>query len=197
MNGNVVVGYGTGALAIIDPERQAVIGTVSLPAHPEGFQIEPGPDRAFVNLPDAGEIAVVDLARRQQIATWKVPGAGGNFPMALDAAKGVLAVVFRSPARQVLLDTKTGAVTLSLPSCGDADDVFFDARRGRLYVSCGSGQIAIFERQGENYRALDAVATVSGARTSLFLAELDRLVVAQRAGLLRSSAAIRIYQPAP
>jgi DNA-binding beta-propeller fold protein YncE len=85
-SGNVVVGYGKGGLAIIDPERRAVIGTIPLPAHPEGFQIEPGTGRAFVNLPDAGQIAVVDLGRRQQITAWKVPGATGNFPMALDPA---------------------------------------------------------------------------------------------------------------
>jgi len=58
-------------------------------------------------------------------------GAGGNFPMALDAARGVLAVVARSPSRLVLLDTKTGNVTSTMPTCGDADDVFFDTKRGR------------------------------------------------------------------
>ncbi len=194
-NGNVIVGYGKGGLAIIDPERRTVIGTVPLPAHPEGFQIEPGTGRAFVNVPDAGQIAVVDLNHRQQIAAWKIPGAAGNFPMAFDAANGVLAVVARSPSRLLLLDTKTGNVTLNLPTCGDADDVFFDTKRERIYVSCGAGQIAIFERDRTQYRSLDMIATASGARTSLFVGDPDRLFVAERAGLLGSSAALRVYQP--
>ena len=194
-SGNVIVGFGKGGLAIIDPDRRIVIGTVSLPAHPEGFQIEPGTGRAFVNVPDAGQIAVVDLNRRQQLAAWKIRGAGGNFPMALDAANGVLAVVARSPSRLVLLDTKTGNVTLNLPTCGDADDVFFDPKRARIYVSCGAGQVAIFQRDDERYRPLDIIATASGARTSLFVGEPDRLFVAERAGLLGSSAALRVYQP--
>jgi hypothetical protein len=51
--------------------------------------------------------------------------------MAPDPANGALATVFRSPARLVLLDTKTGAVAANVPASVDADDVFFDARRGR------------------------------------------------------------------
>jgi hypothetical protein len=196
-SGNVIVGYGKGGLAIIDPETRAVIGTIALPGHPEGFQIEPATGRVFVNVPDAGQIAVVDLGRKQQTATWKVPNAGGNFPMALDTGRGVLAAVFRSPSRLVLLDTKTGGVALNHPTCGDADDVFFDPKRGRIYVSCGVGEVAIFQREGEAYRPVGTVTTASGARTSLFLTEPDRLFVAERASLLGSNAAIRVYQPVP
>ena len=29
---------------------------------------------------------------------------------------------------------------------GDADDVFFDPRRNRIYVSCGAGEVAVAER---------------------------------------------------
>ncbi|HSU04155.1 MAG TPA: hypothetical protein VLI93_01160 [Acetobacteraceae bacterium] len=184
-------------MAIIDPARRAVIGTISLPGHPEGFQIDPGSGRVFVNVPDARQIAVVDLDRRKQIASWRVSGANSNFPMALDAERGVLAVVFRSPSRLVLLDTKTGNVTSNLPTCGDADDVFFDPKRERIYVSCGAGEIATFQRESGSYRALKAVTTASGARTSLFVAELDRLFVADRARPLGSNAAIGVYRPTP
>ena len=196
-NGNIIVGYGDGGLAIIDPVTRNVTGTITLQGHPEGFQIEPTTGRAFVNVPDAKQIAVVDLDARRQIATWKVPGAGSNFPMALNATKGMLAAVFRSPARLVLLDTKTGNVVANLPTCGDADEVFFDAKRERIYVSCGAGEIAVFQRNGETYRPLASVPTASGARTSLFVPELDRLFLAVRAGLLDSAASIQIFRPAP
>ena len=196
-NNNVVVGYGDGGLAIIDPVTRNVIGTIALQGHPEGFQIDPVTGRAFVNVPDANQIAVVDLDTRRQIATWKVPEAQSNFPMALDSTKNVLATVFRSPPRLVLFDIKTGTAAANLPTCGDADDVFFDAKRERIYVSCGAGEIAVFQRDGGTYRSLASVPTTSGARTSLFVPELDRLFLAVRAGLLGSSASIQIFRPTP
>jgi DNA-binding beta-propeller fold protein YncE len=196
-NGSVVVGYGSGSLAIIDPANRTVIGTVVLQGHPEGFQIDPATGRAFVNVPDAGQIAVVDLDARRQTGTWKIPEASGNFPMALDSPRGVLAAVFRSPSLLVLLNTKTGTVIARLSACGDADDVFFDPKRERIYVSCGSGEIAVFQLDGGNYRRLPRVATESGARTSLYVPELDRLLLAVRAGLLGSGASIQIFRPTP
>lgn len=196
-NNSIVVGYGDGGLAIIDPMTRSVMGTIALQGHPEGFQIEPVTGRVFVNVPDAREIAVVDLGARRQIATWKVPGAASNFPLALNSANGVLATVFRSPPRLVLLDTKAGAVAANLPTCGDADDVFFDARRERIYVSCGAGEIAVFQRNDGTYRPLASVPTTSGARTSLFVPQLDRLFLAVRAGQPGSDASIQVFRPAP
>lgn len=196
-NGSIVVGYGNGGLAIIDPASRAEIGTITLDGHPEGFQIGPMTGRAFVNVPDAGQIAVVDLDKRQQSATWKVAGAGAIFPMALDPAKGVLAAVFRSPPSLVLLDTKTGTVTAKLSVCGDGDDVFFDAKRQRYYVSCGEGVIDVLQVAGGDLTTLARIPTSRGARTCLFVPELDRLFLAVRAGLLGSDASIHVYRPTP
>jgi hypothetical protein len=151
-----------------------------------------------VNVPDAGQVAVLDLRAGKLVASWRVPdGLRANFPMALDAAAGVLATVFRGPARLVLPDTRTGAATASLPTCADADDVFFDPKRRRLYVSCGEGAIDVVRQDTAGDRLLARVRTQAGARTSLFVPELDRLFVAARAGLLGTDAAILVFRPAP
>ena len=60
--GNLVVGYATGGLAVIDPAKASLVSRIPLPAHPEGFQLDPDNHRAFVNVPDARQIAVVDTA---------------------------------------------------------------------------------------------------------------------------------------
>ena len=78
--GDIVVGYGSGSLAIIDPNTRERIGDVRLAAHPEGFAIGPATGRAFVNVPGAREIAVLDLMAGKQVATWTVPESGGEFP---------------------------------------------------------------------------------------------------------------------
>jgi DNA-binding beta-propeller fold protein YncE len=196
--GNLVVGYGNGGLAVIDPARASLVNRIRLPAHPEGFQLDPPSRRAFVNLPDARQIAVVDMNAGKQVATWRLPeNLGANFPMAVDVAQAVIAVVFRKPARLVILDVGTGKPTSIHQTCGDADDVFFDAKRRRVYVSCGEGTVAVWQQNGSTYRHVSLLKTASGARTSLFVPELDRLFIAARAGYfgLGSDAAILVVRP--
>lgn len=197
--GHLVVGYGIGpgsGLATVDPASRSVVGTVGLPAHPESFQLHPEAGRAYVNLPGAGQVAVVDLATGKQITGWPVPdGLRAHHPMALDAVGNRLAVVFRDPPRLVLLDAETGATTANLGTCGDADDVFLDAKRRRLYVSCGSGEVDTVQQDAAGYRPLARVPTRSGARTSLFVPELDRLFVMAPAGPLAPDAALLVFRP--
>ena len=190
----IVVGYGAGALALIDPGAHKVLNRIEAPAHPESFQIDGG--RAFVNLPNAGRVAVVDLGAGKIVATWSNQGRQLNFPMVLGAGAKEAVVVYRLPARIVVFDTATGKVQQSAPTCGDADDLFLDGARHRLYVSCGSGAVDVFAASKAGYTLSASVSTRPGARTSLFVPSLDRLFVASpRSG--SRSAAILVYQPKP
>src|SRR3954453_12127724 len=83
--GEIVVGYGGGAIALIDGATGAKESGMALSAHPESFQLETGGHRVFVNVPDAHEVAVLDRDAGRQVASWPVKGRG-NFPMALDEA---------------------------------------------------------------------------------------------------------------
>jgi YVTN family beta-propeller protein len=195
--GDVLVGYGGGGLAVINPTSRSKVEDIKLAGHPESVQVESRTGRVFVNVPDEHQIAVIDLGSRKQIATWEIAGLSANFPMALVGSGESLAVVFRSPAQLVLLDPATGAVAQRLDTCGDADDVFFDNRRQRIYVSCGVGKVAVFERSASGWAQIASVQTIEGARTALFVPVLDRLFVAERAGPLGSEAAIRVYRPTP
>jgi YVTN family beta-propeller protein len=189
-NGHLVVGYGDGALAVIDPAKAAKLSEIKLPGHPESFRLSGS--RVFINIPDARQIAVGGLDSERITASWKQEALRSNFPLMLDDA-GHVAVVFRSPARLVLFDAVTGKQGAAADTCGDSDDLFFDAGRKRFYVSCGAGVVDVFA--AGDLKPLGRVETRSGARTSLFVAELDRLFVAERAGLLGHEAAIAVLKP--
>ncbi|HEX6121461.1 MAG TPA: hypothetical protein VFZ03_18595 [Dongiaceae bacterium] len=195
--GHIVVGYGQGGLAVIDPMTHSKLADIALRAHPEGFQLSSDGSRAFVNVPDARQIASVDLHSGKQAATWKMAELKSNFPMAIDESRETLAIAFRDPPRLALLDVHSGTVTANVETCGDSDDVFFDDRRARIYVSCGAGFVDVFERSDGGLRRIARVKTYSGARTSLFVPELDRLFVASRSALLGNDARIMVFRPSP
>jgi DNA-binding beta-propeller fold protein YncE len=195
--GDVVVGYGEGGLAVVDPATPAKIADIALQAHPEGFQLTLDGRRAFVNLPDARQVASVDLVSGKQTAAWKTPDLRSNFPMAIDGSGRTLAVSFRGPPRLVLLDAGSGAVIADVETCGDADDVFFDDRRQKIYVSCGAGAVDVFDRNDGRLRRLARVRTYPGARTALFVPELDRLFVASRAASAGNDAKLLVFRPSP
>jgi len=188
------VGFGSGALAAIGAADGKVLGEAKLAGHPESFQLERLGSRAFVNVPTADQIAVVDRSALKVIATWPVTSAKANFPMALDEENHRIFVGCRRPAKVLVYDTTTGKEVASFDIVGDTDDLFYDAARKRVYVSGGEGYIDVFQQQdGNRFARLAHVATAAGARTSLFVPDQNRLYLAvpHRGS---QKAEIRIYE---
>jgi len=191
----VFVSHGDGAIAIIDAPTGRKISDIELSAHPESFQLDKRTNRIYANDPSGQAVVVIDRNMGKPIATWKT-GNGSNFPMALDEASDAVLVVFRSPAKLIALSALTGSIVTTLDTCRDADDMFVDAQRKRVYVSCGEGVVDVFSTAGGAYKHLGAVETSEGARTSLYVPEIDRLFVAARA-TAQAPAAIHVYRPQP
>jgi hypothetical protein len=90
---------------------------------------------------------------------------------------------------------RTGAVIAEHNTCGDVDDIFVDAKRRRVYVTCGEGFIDVLNASAD-YARLVRIPTRPGARTSLFIPPLDRLAVAARASG-REPAELWTYRATP
>ena len=191
---HIVVGYGKGALAVIDPASRQKIADIPLKGHPESFQFDETGSRIFVNVPDVRQVAVVDAQAGQQISTLDTAGARSNFPMAVDSDEHRLLVAFRSPAKLMIFATRTGELEGSFDICRDADDLFVDPRRRRVYVSCGEGVIDVLAQTGSGYDRIARVPTAAGARTSLFVPASDRLYLGVRA-TASEPAAIWVFRP--
>jgi DNA-binding beta-propeller fold protein YncE len=191
----VIIGYGDGGLAVLDPSTHSKVQSAPLKAHPESFQIDPANDRIFVNLPNARAVAVIDSNSGNTLATWPMD-KGGNFAMAVDRDRSRLLVAFRSPPELAVFSMGDGKSIARAQTCADIDDLFVDAKRARVYISCGAGSVDVFDATGASYRRLARIPTAAGARTSLFVPELDRLFVAVRAGGA-GPAAIWVFKPTP
>jgi DNA-binding beta-propeller fold protein YncE len=189
----VIVGHGSGVLAVIDAATRTKIKDIALPAHPESFQISASLRRVFVNLPDTQSIVVVDGEGGGTLARWPTNAARGNYAMTLDSENQRVLVVFRDPPKLSARDLRTGTVTAERDTCGDVDDVFVDTKRRRVYVTCGDGFIDVLDA-ATDYARLGRIATRPGARTSLFIAGLDRLALAARENSA-GPAELWIYRP--
>jgi YVTN family beta-propeller protein len=188
----IFVGYGSGGIASFDSEANKV-GDIKVDAHPESFQLEKNGPRMFVNLPNSQKVAVIDRTKSAVVASWTTDDAQSNFPMALNEADGRLFIVCRKPAVLLVFDTRSGALQAKLPIVGDSDDVFYDQKRKRIYASGGEGAITVYQQQdADHYSKIAQLETVKGARTSLFVPELNRLFLAVRQEG-DNPAAIRIY----
>ena len=192
--GRVFVGYGDGALAVVDTGTHDKIASMPLKAHPESFQLDGNTSRIFVNVPNRGAIDVIDRTSGQKIASWSTAGRSANFAMALDAARQHVLVAFRRPAELGVFSSADGSLIASIPTCGDVDDLFADSKRGRIYISCGEGYLDILTSDGGSYRSIGRIRTAAGARTSLFVPELDRLLLGVPAKG-ETTAAIWVFRP--
>jgi YVTN family beta-propeller protein len=195
-SGLVYVGYGEGALAVLDPNGSH-IGDISLPGHPESFQIGEAGSQIFVNVPSDHSIVVADKQTHSVVKKWQVGDASQNFPMASDEQNHRLFVGFRDPAKLVVYDTETGKAVSSLDISKDADDIYYDNSSKLIYVSAGEGVLDIFKQMDpDHYSALPSVSTAQGARTSLFVSDMHSLYVAAPERARGQGAEIFIYKTA-
>jgi hypothetical protein len=183
----VLAGYGGGAIAELglDLTRR---GDLALPVHPESFQLSANDEQLYVNLPLHMTVALIDMEKRAVNAMWGHPGTLANFPMALDSAHGRMFVACRMPARLEIMNIATGAVTTRVSTVGDADDLFYDAVRGLVYVIGGGGFVHVVRvGPGDKLASVAHITTQAGARTGLYVPEWNKLLVAvPRSGAMQA-----------
>jgi DNA-binding beta-propeller fold protein YncE len=190
----IYVGFASGEIGIVGASDGKQAGSIKLSAHPEAFELEKNGRRIFVNVPNSRHVAVIDRDKGEVIALWKTDLAFENYPMALDEANHRLLVGCRIPSKLVVLNTDSGDVVAKIGISGDADEIFYDGKRHRVYAICGAGKIDIIEQtDSNNYKALTRIDTADGARTGLLVPERDTLLVAvPHRGSQRAE--VRVYQ---
>lgn len=194
-NRRMYVGHESGAITILDAADGKTIGTIPLSAHPESFVLESNGSRIFVNIPRALTVAVVDRNQMKVIAKWSTHLSAGNFPIALDEANHRLFVGCRLPSKLLVYDTESGRLVSEQRINGDADDIFYDAKRKQLYVSCGAGYLDVIKQlDPDHYQRTAETPTATGARTALWVPQSNQLFLAvpRRS---KQPAEIRIYEP--
>ena len=164
-------GTGPGGFVGFDGSTLEPKHRISLPRMPEGFQLHPSGPGLFANMPagkrSAEDGTVVARKRPDGEPLWerKLVGRAGNFPMALDPANERVFLVARRPARLIVLDMRDGSALGEAACPPESDDLFFDARSGRVAV-VGGGALPTPGDPGGAGASLDLFAIDGAGRPS-------------------------------
>jgi DNA-binding beta-propeller fold protein YncE len=184
-----------GGIAVIDAASgKRLEDAAKLDAHPESFQIATSKSAIYANIATRAKVVVIDRATHK-VTEWPLKTGKANYPMAFDEADHRVFVVTRKPAQLVVLDSDSGAMVGSVPCVSDADDLYYDAGRKRIYVPGGEGFISVIQQiDADHYRPLAKIPTTVGARTGLWYEKRDRFYLAVPASS-KQGAALWVYAP--
>lgn len=158
----------------IDPQSEAVVGTIALDARPE-FAVSDEKGRIYVNLEDKSAIAALDSRKLTVEARW--PIAPGEEPsgLAIDRQHHRLFSVC-SNKLMLVINTDNGHVVTSLPTGDGTDAAGFDAETQLAFSSNGEGTLTVVhEDSADKFSVIENVATQRGARTMILDSKTHRI----------------------
>ncbi len=160
----LVMDHSGGDVTLIDPKKHQAVATIAVGGDLEAAAVD-GKGRAFVNVEDKNQIAVIDIAARKVVARYALTGCDGPTGI-VDAGDRLVAACDGSVA---VVDPKTGKVLQTVKTGPGADGVAYDPAHKRVFVPAGgAGNLVVFSLTGGALKLEETVSTEVGARTIAF-----------------------------
>jgi DNA-binding beta-propeller fold protein YncE len=162
----LVVCGDAGVLIPISPGLDVRTGkaeaAVELGGKPE-FLAADGQGRAYINLVNKDQVAVLDTKTMKMVNKWPTSPGGSPVGMAMDIARRRLFIGCRKPQKLVVMDADNGKVVASLAIGAGVDATKFD---GDAFASCADGTLTVArETAPGTFEVIQTVGTPQGART--------------------------------
>jgi DNA-binding beta-propeller fold protein YncE len=173
--GKVLVCHGDGAaITVIDPEKQIVVGKISLGGGAEAA-VTDGTGNGFVNLEESATLVKFDLAGMKVTQKWPISGCKTPTGLAMDAENSRLFIGCRSRVLAVM-DSGNGKVITTLPIGDGVDAVAFDAEDKLIFASNRDGTVSVIrQRSADTYEPVGEIQTQKSAKTMAFDPQSKRL----------------------
>jgi hypothetical protein len=155
-----------GVLVPISPDVDAATGhadaAVDLGGKPE-FLVADGQGKAYINLEDKGQVAVVDTNAMKVVGHWSTAPGGAPVGMSMDRARRRLFIGCRNPRTLIVMSADDGKVLADLPIGAGVDATQFN---GDAFASCRDGTLSVArESSPGRFEIVQTVRTPLGART--------------------------------
>jgi DNA-binding beta-propeller fold protein YncE len=163
----------------------------------EAIALERHGPRLFVNITSENAVGVMDRDQHSITAKWPIPGdTQQNLPLFLDEPNHRLLLTTRKTPKLVVMNSETGKVTASVPCVGMVDDIAYDAKLKRFYLS-GDQFVEVFKQDdADHYTSFGKIASGFRAKTAIFVPELNRYFLAVPRHAKRE-AEVRVYETIP
>ena len=164
-SGLVLVMTHSGAVTLIDSKTDKPVGDITVGGALE-FAAVDGHGRAYVNVEDKNEIAVLDLATHAVVGRYPLKGCESPGGLGYDARTGLLLSACQNNVAKVIR-AADGAEVASLAIGKGPDAVLMDARRHLAFIPCGrDGVLEVVALRGAgDVAVVGSVPTQPGART--------------------------------
>jgi DNA-binding beta-propeller fold protein YncE len=191
----VFVAHAENVLGVLDAKTFAVSPDIKLPGAAEGFQIATGKPLLYLVIPSPSQLVVIDTGKKEVVTTYPINAASNGHPLALDEANRRVFIGCRKEPMLVVMNMDTGKEVTSVALPKDVDDVYYDAKRKKLYAACGEGVLAVIKQvDADKYEVTEKIETAKQAKTAMFDAETGRLFLAVPRTPEREAPEIRVYQ---
>jgi hypothetical protein len=166
-SGKVLVVCGdAGVMVPISPDLDVAKGkaaaAVELGGKPE-FLAADGQGKAYINLVDKDQVAVVDTKTMKVLNKWPTTPGGSPVGMSMDPRRRRLFIGCRKPQKLVVMNADDGKVLADLPIGAGVDATKFG---GDAFASCGDGTLTVArETTPGKFQVIQTVQTPRGART--------------------------------
>jgi DNA-binding beta-propeller fold protein YncE len=166
-SGKVLVVCGdAGVMIPISPDLDLATGkadaAVELGGKPE-FLTTDGQGKAYINLVDKDQVAVVDTKTMKVVNKWPTTPGGSPVGMSMDLARRRLFIGCRKPQKLVVMGADDGKVLADLAIGAGVDATKFD---GDAFASCGDGTLTVARETARGkFQVVQTVQTPRGART--------------------------------
>jgi DNA-binding beta-propeller fold protein YncE len=159
----LVIDHAGGDVTLVDAKAHRRVGSIEVGGELEEAAVD-GAGRAFVNVEDRNEIAVLDLAARKVTARYRLPGCDGPTGLAYDARDGLL--IAACDGTTVLVDARSGRLADTLATGKGADGVAYDPARRLAFIPAGrDGTLSVIALSGGHGHIVQRLQTHKGART--------------------------------
>jgi DNA-binding beta-propeller fold protein YncE len=155
----------SGHATLVDIDRLSAVATLAVGKRLE-FAATDGRGNVYVNVPSAGQIAVLGMDARAVLRRIRLHNCVDATGLAVDTSREVLIVACGNDVAEVI--RAADGVELARVAIGaGADAVIYDARRQLAFLPCGeSGTLVVLDLRDLNHvNAAQTLRTEVGART--------------------------------